>query len=203
MIREFKQLSCKSEFEILIQKGHSAEEIGFKLPKDDVYRFTNRFRLAKEFEEIKFANYISETSSGYNSIFRIFLAYTAFELFLKIIGKDRKTVFDLIEPYNPSKKVSYILEQDKPRKLYRFLDSHLLERDKPKLKQVYDGTSLNLIYVASSIRHIFAHGHLSAYSNQFEPEKLKNVSDCLFDFLMKFMDDEFSKIINTFKDNSR
>ena len=70
-----------AEFEDLVKAGHKPSQMGFHVNADKVYRFTNRFRLARAFLSIKLDRYNNDTISGYDSLFKTFLAYSAFELF--------------------------------------------------------------------------------------------------------------------------
>lgn len=188
----------------LIREGYSAIKMGFQKPTDVVNRFIARFRLAKEFKEIKFDTYTSDTAIGYNSLVKVFLAYSAFEQFLEIMGKDRSSVNSILIQYNSTKHINYILREDKNKRFYDFLCTHLDkkrtdQKEEKKLTKVYNKSSDNIIYIASSIRHIFAHGLLSPSANRCKPETVKNICDCIFNFLIEVMDKEFSKKINTFK----
>jgi hypothetical protein len=46
--------------------------------------------------------------------------------------------------------------------------------------------------LASAIRHIFAHGWLSPNANQVNPNTVVEICDLLHQFLLSFMDIEFS-----------
>ena len=184
----------------LVKAGHNASQMGFHVNTDEVYRFTNRFRVARAFLGIKLDDYAPNTIIGYDSLFKVFLAYSAFELFLKMVGQTQSTIMGMLTPYNPAKHIAFVLKNDKGRKFYTFVYRHL---DRPNHKQnladIYNGISQNITYVASSIRHIFAHGHLSAHANQCDPLAVKEICDKIFDFHMKVMDDEFSKVVRTYR----
>ncbi len=189
-----------ASFHALVDSGHKQSQMGFHVSTDEVYRFTNRFRVAKAFLGIKLDNYTPNTVIGYDSLFKVFLAYSAFELFLKIIGKKQYTVMGMLTPYKPANHIAVVLQKDKGKQFYTFVHHYLDNPNhKKNLKDVYDGNSQNITYIASSIRHIFAHGHLSAHANNCNPLTVKEVCNNVFDFHMKVMDDEFSKVVCTYK----
>ena len=188
------------DFDQLVKSGHSATQIGFQTDNATVYRFINRFRLAREFIEIRFEAYKSDTASGYNGICEVFLADSAFELFLKIFGMSQATVNNLIAAYNPAACIQGVVNADLNRRFYNFLESQLeTPNAKNNLSSVYNGTSANVTYLASSIRHIFAHGHLSAHVNKCKPETIKEICDKIFEFHLTFMDSEFTKVIQIYR----
>jgi hypothetical protein len=188
------------EFDQLVKSGHKTTQIGFQTDANTVYRFTNRFRLAKEFNEIKFDTYKGDTAMGYNGLFRAFLVYSAFELFLKIFGETQPTITAVLSPYDPVSSIQSILNVDSNKQFYNFIYAHL---DKPNAKNglsfAYNGTSANITYIASGIRHIFAHGHLSAHANECKPETVKEICDTIFEFHARVMEQEFTKLIQNHK----
>ena len=188
------------EFEQLVKKGHDVTQIGFKGDSGTVYRFTNRFRLAKEFKEIEFETYKDDTAIGYTGLFRSFLVYSAFELFLKIIGETQSTITQRLAPYDPGSSIQSVLTADSSRKFYDFIYQRLdTPNAKNGLSDAYNGTSTNITYIASGIRHIFAHGHLSAHANACKPETVKKICDTIFEFHALVMEKEFKKLIQTYK----
>ncbi len=188
------------EFEQLIKEGHNTTQFGFQTDGNTVYRFTNRFRLAKEFDEIKFDTYKGDTAMGYNGLFRAFLVYSAFELFLKISGESQSTITNVLSPYDPALAIQCILRADSNRQFYDFIDARLIRQNaKAGLSDAYNGASTNITYIASGIRHIFAHGHLSAHANECKPEIVKEICDTIFEFHARVMEQEFRKVINMYK----
>lgn len=190
------------KFSELIRSNHNARQIGFQTDNDKVFRFTNRFRLAKEFVEIKFDTYRNNTADGYTSLFKVFLVYSAFELFLETIGEKQSSITVLISPYKPTDYIAFFLNKDKTKQFYDFLYNHLDRANhKNNLMNVCNGKSSNVTYIASSIRHIFAHGHLSAHANQCNPQIVKEICDKIFEFHIKVMDNEFTKMIESYRNS--
>jgi len=49
------------------------------------------------------------------------------------------------------------------------------------------------VYISAAIRHIFVHGHLAANANGAKPKKIAEGCMLVSDFLLDFMDAEFTK----------
>jgi hypothetical protein len=186
-------------FQDLIRSGHKPKQMGFHRDSDTIFRFSNRFRLARAFVGINLDSYGSDTCLGYDGLMRVFLAYSAFELFLQMIGKNRETVLPLLQPYKPSKSLKYILQKDGTNSFYRFVSYHCNPHLKNKLAEIHDRRSENITHYAAPVRHIFAHGHLSAHPSQCHPKTVRDICDCLFDFHIKVMNDEFSRLLTTYR----
>jgi hypothetical protein len=75
------------------------------------------------------------------------------------------------------------------------------KRHQDRLQQFVDGTLTNPTYLASAVRHLFAHGHLTAHAGGSLTEYVDRVCEVLFKFHMSVMDGEFSRIVRTFKKN--
>ena len=50
-------------------------------------------------------------------------------------------------------------------------------------------------FVGAAIRHIFAHGHLSASPKEANSEDIVAICTEMLDFLLSYMDEEFSKFV--------
>lgn len=64
---------------------------------------------------------------------------------------------------------------------------------KTKLTAVIRGESHNILAIAAAVRHIFAHGKLSAHANRCSPGKVDQICGDLTDNLFLFMDNEFKR----------
>lgn len=180
--------------------SHRPRQMGFHVDKGEVYRFTNRFRVAKAFLGINLDNYAPDTTAGYDALLKVFLAYSAFELFLKMMGQKQSSIMGILTLYNPGSHIDSVVRKDTGRKFYAFVHKHLdKQTHKQNLDDVYNKRHQNITYIASSIRHIFAHGHLSAHANGCNPQSVKDICDEVFDFHMNVMDTEFSKVVSAYK----
>jgi hypothetical protein len=63
---------------------------------------------------------------------------------------------------------------------------------KAQIEKHFKGEDLNSSYLASAIRHIFAHGKLTPHANTSKPRNVVKICNAISDFLLLLMDTEFS-----------
>lgn len=100
----------------LARSGHRAQAMRFDCSNGDVSRFAARFRVARSFSGISLDGYSDETVHGYDALFRVFLAWSAFERFLGILGEDPKTIMPRLRPYGPKRHLDAIRKLDRNRR---------------------------------------------------------------------------------------
>lgn len=199
MLRRHCKIEKYEDFRRLIENNHTSTGIGFHADEYEVLRFAKRFRVANAFRSIELEGFEDKTTDGYTALIKVFLTYSAFELFLKIMGQKQSTVQGMLAPYDPATCIDFVIKKDKDKRFYKFVHRHLDKNHQQHLAKVYGGNSPNITYVASSIRHIFAHGHLSAYANGCDSLKVKEICDRISDFHMKVMSAEFSRVVRTYQ----
>ena len=91
------------------------------------------------------------------------------------------------------RSVEKFLAGDKDRLLFDFLHKRVNKDLKQHLTSIYAGEDENVAQISASIRHIFAHGILTAYANDIKPKVVNKLCMELSDFLLDFMDNEFTK----------
>jgi hypothetical protein len=173
---------------------------GAKVRTGDINYFASRVRLAKNFRGIHLEGYSQETTFGYNAFFLVFLTHSALERFADInsFDKDLGKLGPLIARYNPEKVIQEFVEKDSKGLLYDFLYKRVNNNLKVKLNECRNYNSTNVAYLSASIRHIFAHGYLCAHSNGINPKNVYSICTSISDFLLNFMDAEFTKKIEEY-----
>ncbi|KYC39496.1 hypothetical protein WA1_32805 [Scytonema hofmannii PCC 7110] len=195
------ELQGYDKFHQLRKLDYRPSNLGFgaNVKTGDIVRFASRIRLAKSFRGIKVEGYSQETVSGYDAFFIVFLTHSALEQFLKINSLDSKTLCSLIATYNSEKVIQEFIKKDKEGKLYNFLYEKLQDKKlKAKLNECRNQKNTNVADLSASIRHIFAHGYLCAHTNGIYPKNVSSICTSISDFLLNFMDAEFSKKIEEF-----
>ena len=164
-----------------------------------------RMRIAKAFQGMHLQGYSEDTVNGYNSIFQLFLTYSAFEKFLALhsLRYPSNVTEEWLAPYSPETVAQEIRLHDKNWKFINFLDEHLQRMLKEQVQAFKHGETDNVIFVAAAIRHVFAHGHLTAYAKDTRPKIVKAICDSLSDFLLNFIDTEFSQNIERFYEQEK
>jgi hypothetical protein len=169
-------------------------DLGFVGSAGDLNRFRSRYRLAKSFRNIELESYRDDTAAGYSSLFRAFLVFSAFEQFLAICGTALADTATLLAAYDPEATERAIRAVPGHEDLLRFI----LERlDGPAYRSHVTAFltrgSCNVLYLAASIRHIFAHGELTPHSGAGSPYTASEVSRLLCALMFQMMDGEFSR----------
>lgn len=196
--------SFKTCFENL-NKDKTLIQMGF--PKTtsagEVWRFCIRWRFANSFEGVILKEYTNDTINGYSSLVKVFLAFSVFERYLVMVGKSKwyksNNIFDT-ETTNSICEL--FLKTNKNNTLIDFLiknaDKQLKERlEKIKNYQNIETISENVLALPAAIRHIFAHGHLSASPKKVSVKLMRNLNEKLAKSLLDFMDSEFTKLVES------
>lgn len=181
-----------------LNPGMGAQSFGYARPSAEVNRFGHRFRLANSFRGLKLDGYKASTAAGYDALTRLFLVWTAFELFLPaVVGEDQDDVLPLLAPYKSGSTISKVRAADAAGEFYTYISAHKGIK-KQKLKQALldykHGTLVNPTYLAVAVRHVFGHGHLTANPGKASAPSVTAACDILSEFHLKVMDGEFSRI---------
>ncbi|MBO3463281.1 hypothetical protein G7B40_037825 [Aetokthonos hydrillicola Thurmond2011] len=195
------ELKSFDKFHQLRKLDHDLSSIGFcsEVRTGDINRFASRIRLAKNFRGINLEGYSQETNSGYDAFFLVFLTHSALEVFMEINSLKLDMLTPLMTPYNSEKVIREFVEKDKQGLLYDFLYKKLVDKKlKVKLSDCRSYKSTNVAHISASIRHIFAHGHLCAHSNGINPKNVYSICVSISEFLLNFMDAEFTKKVEEY-----
>jgi hypothetical protein len=194
-----KAIKKKKAIEILNLANEDEKELLAK-----VNRFAARYRLAKSFDGVILNRYNEETVKAYSSIIKVFLSYTAFEIFLKIIKKNEQTLLqesfsdiqlkkisNSIITLNNDKNILSSIKEKMPFKIKDSGNKTKLEVFLSKKGDYYK----NILIVAEIIRHKFAHGILTANLNNSESKSTIKICEIITErILFKVMDDQFTKL---------
>lgn len=174
----------------------SVAPFGFCGTKFDFYRFANRFRLATCFEGIRLDGFTEETTAGYDALTRVFFAWSAFERYADL-ANDRPP-FRALFAHHPRRHIHELAalcrRQDPEGKLGEFLIAQsLLPVHETYLQRFREGHDFSVLTLAACIRHIFAHGILTAHPNGLPAENLVKIGRALGDFLIHFVRSDFAR----------
>jgi hypothetical protein len=176
--------------------GDSVAPLGFCGSKFDFYRFANRFRLATCFEGMRLDGFTDETTAGYDALTRVFFAWSAFERYADL-ANDRPP-FRALFAHHPRRHVHELAAHcralDPEGRLGEFLIAQsLLPVHETYLQRFRDGHDFSVLTLAASIRHIFAHGILTAHPNGLPAENLAAIGRSLGNFLIHFLRSDFAR----------
>ena len=161
---------------------------------NDASRFVARYRIAKA-AEINFDSGISgQIGNAYSAFTKLFLAYSAFEVFQKAFSLSSDDINSLDNQYSGSNVVAGLKRlHDESPNFFPFIQSQLNSGPaKKNIDRFVTGNSVTALSLAKSFRHIFAHGMLTPSSDGSDSQITKRIGDVLYDHIMKIMDAEAS-----------
>ena len=174
-----------------------AEFFGFAKPLPEVNRFAARFRAANAFRGISLEGYSASTASGYASLCRVLFVYSAFEAFLDVIGSTQAAIGPDLQAHGAIELLNNLRASDTENRFYLFIQQRVNPIHQRELQNYFNDDPCNVAYLASAIRHIFAHGWLTPNAGGGEASSAASVCNAVCDFLLSFMDAQFSvRIVN-------
>lgn len=160
---------------------------------DEINRFAARFRLAASFTGVTLDGYSAETQQGYSALMKVVLCWSAIEAFMKIMGLDRKALGRMAAAHGVADIATRVAEADSERKFYQFIRAHTTNKlHQRELDLHLSGKTHDVLYLASSIRHIFVHGDLTPNAAGTNPAKTTLICRLLSELCIAIMDHEFS-----------
>lgn len=175
-----------------IAPGFGTELFGFVKPIADVNRFAARFRLASSFRSLNLEDYSEATEAGYAALCRVLFVYSAFEAFLEITGNTQQSIGPDLENSGAATLLTNIRAADSENTFYNFIHERVNQRHKTELQNYFNQDPCNIAYLASAIRHIFAHGWLTPNAAGLNPSVAEQVCSEISNFLISFMDSQFN-----------
>lgn len=175
---------------IIKAESDGLSALGLTGTKFDFYRFANRLRLAVCFGGLHLKGFGENTAAGYDALTQVFFTWSAFERYADL-AHDRPP-FRALFAHHPRAKAHELAAlcraQDPEHRLIDFLISQsLLPVHETHLARYRDGHAFSVLTLAASIRHIFAHGHLTANPNRLPAENLAIICCALSEFLVDFL----------------
>ena len=173
--------------------------MGFVCQIADTNRFGARYRAAKCFRRVEFEGLTQDTADGYSALCHILLTYSAFEHLLKCIGVRKVDTHQLLSRDERDRVQSRVRALNGQRELFSVLHSFVDKPHKAEIEKHTSGNRCNPFYLASSIRHSFAHGLLSATPVRAPQRSVATVSRYFTGMLAHVMDREFAKRMSDFE----
>ena len=156
--------------------GHDMAALGFKGSAGDVVRLSNRIRVVKSFRGIDLEGFEARTRKGYEALMLVFLTHSALEQYLRLTKQEIEHLESLHRSRGSEQLLADIFDSEDPKgKLFDFLHARLKHKVKQDLTACGDRKSCNVAFVSAAIRHIFAHGYLTANPNEMKPEPVQRI----------------------------
>jgi hypothetical protein len=165
--------------------------LGFVGTIADMNRFGARYRAAKCFRRVEFEGVTVDTADGYSALCQILLSYSAFEHLLKCIGHHKSDTQSLLTRDQRDQVQSNLRSLIGQRELFIVVHEFVNQPHKVEIEKHIAGQRCNPFFLASAIRHSFAHGVLAATPVRAPQRSVATVSRFLTRVLMKVMENEF------------
>ena len=167
-----------------------------------INRFIARYRLAKSFKSMEFEGYKDVTVSAYNTIFQLFLSYSALDILFKgikenkHIAKYKKTIYSI-----KVKDADLANRLKKNEAFMKMLTDNIFdETTKIELNKFCDEPSrINMMGIARGCRHLTAHGEMSAAGSTALNKKNATDLKMLSDLVLAAADNAFTEFVDSFK----
>ena len=174
--------------------GDSLSPFGFKGDKFEFYRFVNRFRLASNFKGVIIEDFEEETAEAYASLTKLFLTWSTFEMYCTLCDSPYHTMFGIYPKRFTHDLANQYWDYDREGILIDFLiERSELHGQDYFLRQFSDGNNLRAITVAACMRHIYAHGHLTAHPQGLSSQATAQICDLFSDFIGTFIRADFKR----------
>jgi hypothetical protein len=148
---------------------------------------------------VEFEGVSQDTADGYSALCHILLAYSAFEHLLKCIGVRKVNTQQLLTRDERDRVQSRVRALNGQRELFIVLQSFVDRPHKVEIEKHISGHRCNPFYLASSIRHSFAHGLLAASPIRAPQRSVATVSRYFTGMLMHVMNREFERRMTDFE----
>jgi hypothetical protein len=185
--------------------SHRTADFGFAGTKADINRFAARYRASRCFRKVEFKirSLTPETADGYSALCHLLLTYSAFEYLLHALKLEQRQTSAFLSAPEIDKVLNEVRLRDSGNALFTFMKPHLNTQHQKQLDLYLSCQPCNPFFLASSIRHLFAHGVLTPNPAGVMNTTVRSVSRYLTRVLHKVMDREFEKRIAAFESKHR
>ena len=174
------------------ERGIPFEMLRFKGGVPRLHRFAHRYRFAKEFQWARFTTYSPSTAAAYSALCKYHFTYAAFEALRRALGIEREDLgeYDLSK-YPVGEWDTALRAIPTHSKLFSFVSWYAKKTLRAQCRAFIAGKPYKFLLLAAAMRHSFAHGDLTASSNDTEPDDTRRICVVLGDALVTIMDAEF------------
>jgi hypothetical protein len=182
-----------SEWSVRAEQDYECQPaaLGFGCGHAALYRINARYRLARSFSGVELQNYGRETAHGYSGLFRLFLAWSAFEPYYKALGLTAKTRDAWFSKYAPSEADVRIRALDPKNCFFHLILNKVRGDVEENLAAYVKNQPYGLTYLPAAVRHVFAHGILTPNANKAQPLDVAQLTAYMADMLLNAVAADF------------
>jgi hypothetical protein len=175
----------------LVRSGRGPSALGLDCSHADLNRFAARFRVARSFQSVGLVDYSAGTIAGYSGLFHVFLAWSAVDSYLRLMHLRQSDCAPWSERYLPARLAASVRRLDRNDRFYSFVASKVRHDAKVQLAQYLSNRPFNQTYLASTVRHIFAHGDLTPSASNAEPTAVQSICRLVVRAHLRLLSDDF------------
>jgi hypothetical protein len=152
-----------------------------------LYRFHARYRLAGSCSGLRFdvPEYDDRVAQGYDGLTRCFLAWSAFEMYAKLIGAQSIAQASLLNQCGAEALLDRLRTDAENLKFLGVVAQTLNhEGHRREFQSFLDGRTCDSGRVLSSVRHVFAHGYLTPSAGGGDQLAAATACVAIADFLL-------------------
>ncbi len=186
-------------FSLALKNGRPFSSFDFHGERENVFRFANRYRIARAFRGIDLAGYEPPTVRAYGALFRHLVTCSAAEQYSKILGmKGDLTYLDAIIALEVKQQcIRNAITADKGGMFFlavreRITDAKLVAA----VTRVLDGKSDLLSPLVRAVRHAFAHGDLAPGAKGAKPGVAQKFTSCVSPAILDSIDVHFTERVS-------
>lgn len=186
-------------FSAALDKGVPFSSFSFHGKRENVFRFANRYRIARAFKAIDLTGYEPPTVRAYGALFRHLITCSAAEQYSKILGmKGDLTFLDALIALEVRKEcIDTAITADKGDMFFLAVRERITD---PKLvlavEKIVDGKSDLLSPLIRAVRHAFAHGDLAPGAKGAKPGVAQKFTSCVSPAILDALDRNFTERVS-------
>jgi len=186
-----------------VSAGAVARDLGYQCVHADLNRFAARFRVARSFRGLNLHDYGQDTVAGYGGLLRVFLTWSAFEQYLSILPMHQADCGTLLKPHISDEVIDTIRESDDDQRFFTMIAKKTNPKNRDQINRYLASRSFNFSYLASAIRHVFAHGDLTPHAEGADPWGVRRLCDEIAEVHLKAAGTDFAARVKRLKSKAR
>ncbi len=191
------------EWSAFVRAGRQPSDIGLRCVQSHLNRFAARYRAARALGRVELEGYSDVVRDGYASLFRLFFAWTAFDQYLTAIPCEQAKCLVWVSRHTPSDLQAQVRQLDPNNRLFNLICAKTRGATFEQIRHHINGDEINWTYLASSLRHIFAHGILTPSANGVRPGTVGAVCQLLVPHVLTAVDGDFSMRVEELRQRTK
>jgi hypothetical protein len=179
--------------------GAEPSALGFSEKQARLNRFAARYRVASAFDTVKLTAFHPTTEAGYSSILRVALVWTAFEQYLAALNSAQDDCLSWFAQYLPANAANEVRALDPGGTWLTTMYAWTRKKNSEQIDLLLKGKPFNFTYLASSIRHLFFHGHLTPNARRADPAKVVQLCDYVARVHLEGLGNDFLRRLTAFE----